>query len=49
MSQLIKQRLVADDRWTLVREAAMRQRFGWDDAAVRYLGVYRDVVPAGTF
>jgi starch synthase len=37
------------DYWARVREAAMRQRFGWDDAAVRYLGVYRDVVPAGTF
>ncbi len=35
--------------WTRVRQAAMRQRFGWDDAAVRYLAVYRDVIPAGGF
>jgi starch synthase len=35
--------------WAQVRAAAMRQRFGWEDAAVRYLGVYRELIPAGGF
>lgn len=35
--------------WARVRDAAMRKHFGWDDAAVRYLAVYRDVIPAGGF
>ncbi|MDR7331513.1 glycogen synthase GlgA [Roseateles asaccharophilus] len=30
--------------WTRVREAGMRQRFGWDAAATRYVEIYEDVL-----
>lgn len=29
--------------WSVVRAAAMRQRFGWDAAAARYVDVYREL------
>ena len=32
------------DYWARVRTAAMRQCFGWDDAAARYVDVYRQVL-----
>ncbi|KQW44716.1 MULTISPECIES: glycogen synthase GlgA [unclassified Roseateles] len=32
--------------WAGVQDVAMRQRFGWDAAAERYMGVYRELIPA---
>ncbi|MBL8385469.1 MAG: glycogen synthase GlgA [Burkholderiales bacterium] len=32
--------------WRLVQDVGMRERFGWADAASRYMDVYRDLRPA---
>ncbi len=35
------------ERWDSVRATAMRQRFGWEEAAGRYLDLYRSLMPNG--
>jgi starch synthase len=32
--------------WRAVRKRGMQQRFGWNEAAARYLALYRDAAPA---